>query len=72
MLCQLFNYNYDLRSDLSQDNILKYDFFLFEDCVLVFEIYISNILHSQKKRSKSCHWGCTFSKGTLLYPKGAF
>jgi len=25
------------------------------------------ILHSQKKRYKSCHWGCTFSKGTLLY-----
>jgi len=23
-------------------------------------------LHSQKKRYKSCHWGCTFSKGTLL------
>jgi len=30
------------------------------------------ILHSQKKRSKSCHWGCTFSKGTLLYPKAAY
>jgi len=25
------------------------------------------ILHSQEKRSKSCHWGCTFSKGTLFY-----
>jgi len=24
-------------------------------------------IHSQKKRYKSCHWGCTFSKGTLLY-----
>jgi len=21
---------------------------------------------SEKKRYKSCHWGCTFSKGTLL------
>jgi len=24
------------------------------------------IVHSQKKRYKSCQWGCTFSKGTLL------
>jgi len=29
-------------------------------------------IHSQKKRYKSCHWGCTFSKGTLLYLKGAY
>jgi len=29
-------------------------------------------MHSQKKRYKSCHWGCTFSKGTLLYLKGAY
>jgi len=28
--------------------------------------------HSQKKRYKSCNWGCTFSKGTLLYPKAAY
>jgi len=29
--------------------------------------------HSQeKKRHKSCHWGCTFSKGTLLYLMGAY
>jgi len=27
---------------------------------------------SEKKRYKSCHWGCTFSKGTLLYLKGAY
>jgi len=26
---------------------------------------------SQKKRYKSCHWGCTFSKGTLLSILGA-
>jgi len=25
-----------------------------------------------RKRYKSCHWGCTFSKGTLLYLKGAY
>jgi len=24
---------------------------------------------SGKKRYKSCHWGCTFSKGTLFYLK---
>jgi len=24
-----------------------------------------------QKKYKSCHWGCTFSKGTLLYPKAA-
>jgi len=23
-------------------------------------------IHSQKKRYESCHWGCTFTKGTLL------
>ncbi|KAG1973277.1 glucokinase regulatory protein [Pimephales promelas] len=23
-------------------------------------------------RKKSCHWGCTFSKGTLLYPKATY
>jgi len=23
-------------------------------------------------RKKSCHWGCTFSKDTLLYLKGAY
>jgi len=28
-------------------------------------------LHSQKKRYKSCHWGCTFSKGKLLSILGA-
>jgi len=32
----------------------------------------SRAVHSQKKRYKSCHWGCTFSKGTLLYLKGAY
>jgi len=29
-------------------------------------------IHSQKKRYKSCHWGCSFSKGTLLYPKATY
>jgi len=29
-------------------------------------------LHSQKKRYKSCHWSCTFSKGKILYPKAAY
>jgi len=29
------------------------------------------IIHSQKKRYKSCHWGCTFSKGKLLSILGA-
>jgi len=29
-------------------------------------------IHSQEKRSKSCHWGCTFSKGTVFYLKGAY
>jgi len=24
------------------------------------------VIHSQKKRYKSCHWGCAFSKGKLL------
>jgi len=24
------------------------------------------VVYSQKKRYKSCHWGCTFSKGQLL------
>jgi len=33
---------------------------------------ISLTEHSQKKRYKSCHWGGTFSKGTLLYLKGAY
>jgi len=33
--------------------------------------YPNNIVHSQKKRYKSCHWGCTFSKGTLLSILGA-
>jgi len=33
---------------------------------------ISSLIHSQKKRHKSCHWGCIFSKGTLLYPKVAY
>jgi len=28
-------------------------------------------LNRQKKRYESCHWGGTFSKGTLLYLKGA-
>jgi len=28
-------------------------------------------IHSQKKRYKSCHWGCTFSKGKLLSIFGA-
>jgi len=29
--------------------------------------------HSQnKKRYKSFHWGCTFSKGTLLYLNGTY
>jgi len=26
----------------------------------------------RKKRYKSSHWGCTFSKGTLLYPKAEY
>jgi len=26
----------------------------------------------RKKRYKSCHWDCIFSKGTLLYPKAAY
>jgi len=25
---------------------------------------------SEKRRYKSCHWGCTFSKGALYAPKG--
>jgi len=25
-----------------------------------------------EKKDKTCHWGCTFSKGTLLYPKAAY
>jgi len=25
-----------------------------------------------EKKYKSCHWGVTFSKGTLLYLKGAY
>jgi len=25
-----------------------------------------------EKRYKSCHWCCTFSKGTLLYPKASY
>jgi len=29
-------------------------------------------IHSQNKMYKGCHWGCTFSKGTLLYPKAAY
>jgi len=29
------------------------------------------MVHSQKKRYKSCHWGCTFSKGKLLSILGA-
>jgi len=29
-------------------------------------------IHSQKKRYKSCHWGCTLSKDKLLYPKAAY
>jgi len=29
------------------------------------------MLHSQKKRYKSCHWGCTFSKGKRLSILGA-
>jgi len=29
-------------------------------------------VHSQKKRYKSCHWGCTLSKDTLLYLKAAY
>jgi len=32
----------------------------------------SRWVHSQKKRYKSCHWGGTFSKDTLLYLKGAY
>jgi len=35
-----------------------------EVCIVL--VYVFN---SQKKRYKSCHWGCTFSKGTLLHPK---
>jgi len=31
----------------------------------------SNIVHSQKKRNKSCHWGCTYLKDTLLSILGA-
>jgi len=31
--------------------------------------FMFRLQHSQKKRYKSRHWGCTFSKGTLLYPK---
>jgi len=35
-------------------------------------ISLISTIHSQKKRYKSCHWDCTFSKVTLLYPKAAF
>jgi len=31
-----------------------------------------DLQHSQKRRYKSCHWGCTFSKGTLFYPKATY
>jgi len=33
--------------------------------------YFQEYKHSQKKRYKSCHWGCTFSKGKLLSILGA-
>jgi len=33
--------------------------------------YLESLLHSQKKRYKSCHKGCTFSKGKLLSILGA-
>jgi len=29
-------------------------------------------IYSQKKRYKSYHWDCIFSKDTLLYPKAAY
>jgi len=38
--------------------------------MLLYEVMISvwwgDFVHSQKKRYKSCHCGCTFSKGKLL------
>jgi len=34
--------------------------------------YFLGELHSKKKRYESYHWGGTFSKGTLLYLKGAY
>jgi len=42
----------------------------------VFSVFYSRhqnkiVLHSQKKRYKSCHWGCTFSKRKLLSILGA-
>jgi len=38
---------------------------------IFFTVYDFNPnVHSQKKRYKSCHWGCTFSKGKLLYILG--
>jgi len=37
-------------------------------CPYFFTVYDFNPnVHSQKKRYKTCHWGCTFSKGKLLY-----
>jgi len=35
-------------------------------------VYVLLSCTLRKKRYKSCHWGCTFSKGTLLYPKAAY
>jgi len=37
-----------------------------------FELLMTLYNTLSEKRYKSCHWGCTFSKGTLLYPKAAY
>jgi len=38
--------------------------------LIVFHLFISNNT-LRKKRYKSCHWGCTFSKSKLLSILGA-
>jgi len=44
-------------------------------CVLflIYQQHLDMVLHViitlRKERYKSCHWGCTFSKGTLLYQR---
>jgi len=42
--------------------------------LIVQALFKQNLFYknSQKKMYKSCHWGGTFSKGTLLHLKGAY
>jgi len=52
--------------------IVRVTMSLVDKCDLFLETVAIYAALSEKKRYESCHWGGTFSKGTLLYLKGAY